>query len=270
MKILVNGLCDSAGKTTTTIGLYPHFSELGEVSLFKPFAANDYWYDYPIVSEAVEKDRIHGKDAKLLSELIDFSPREINPIHRLWAPSSVIGEGLDIRREKKSLILDRVWTSEKGLILLKNSKIAVPQELEDLFSFAEEILEFSSVEELNEYMESLHLEAVDKSYEKFKDGDFLITESYSDIAKPGPINFDLVITVEPGRVYLSDGERFDEAYEIISKRWKKHGQEIKTEKVLEMLKPEIIEISPVCSKGETRENYQELFDNLTTKIDLEH
>lgn len=265
MKILINGLCESAGKTTTTIGLYHHFSELGKVSLFKPFAANDYWYDYPIVSETVEKYKIYGKDTKLLSELIDLSPKNINPIHRLWAPSSVIGKGLDIRREKKSLILDRIWTSEKNMTLLKNSKIEIPQELENLFSATEEILKFSNIEELNEHMKNLHLQAVKKSYEKINDCDFFITESYSDIAKPSTLDFDKVITVEPGKAYLSNGEKFVKAHETISKRWKGYGQEIKTRKVLDMVKSEILEIKPISSKEDAEENYQELFNKLRKK-----
>ncbi len=265
MKILINGLCESAGKTTTTIGLYHHFSELGKVSLFKPFAANDYWYDYPIVSEIVEKNTIYGKDTKLLSELIDLSPKEINPIHRLWAPSSVVGRGLDIEREKKSLILDRVWSSEKGMILIKNSKIEIPQELETLFSVANEVFEFSSVEELNEYMEDLHLQAVENSYEKIKECDFLITESYSDIAKPINLSFDAVITVEPGKAYLSDGEKFGKAHKTISKRWKGYSREIKTKKVLDVVKSETLEIKPISSKEFAEKKYQELFDKLRKK-----
>lgn len=266
MRILINGLCESAGKTTTTIGLYHNFSEIGDVGLFKPFAANDYWYDYPIVSETIEKNTIYGKDTKLLSELIDLNPKEINPIHRLWAPSSIItGKGLDIRRDKKSLVLDRVWTSDKGMIIVKNSQIEIPNYLEKLISIADEGLEFSNIEELNEYMENLYLQAVEKSYEKIEDQDFFITESYSDIAKPVTINFDAVITVEPGKAYLSDGEKFEKAYSTISKRWKDYSREIKTRKVLEMIETKTFEISPISSDGKTKENYHELFDELREK-----
>ncbi len=268
MKILINGLCESAGKTTTTIGLYHNFSKLGDVALFKPFAANNYWYDHPIISKTIEKGKIYGRDTELLSGLIDLSPREINPIHRLWAPSSIVGIGLDLRGKKKSLVLDRVWESKGGMTVIKNSEVDFPENLESLSSSAENFLNFSSIEELNNYMEELHLEAVEKSYENVNDCDFLLTESYSDVAKPVTLEFDAVVTVEPGKAYLTDGKEFGKAYRTISKRWKEYGREIRTRKILEVLKPKTFEISPISTKQNVEKNYLDLFEGLKEKAEL--
>lgn len=58
MKILVNGLCESAGKTTATVTLYEWFRDIGETRPIKPLAANDYWYDHSTVMEGIGEGKL--------------------------------------------------------------------------------------------------------------------------------------------------------------------------------------------------------------------
>ena len=268
LKILVNGLCDSAGKTTTVRGLNSYFSDLGEVNLFKPFAANNYWFDHSIVSETLENGEIYGDDTEKLIELTDGTPRVMNPIHRLWAPATICGRDDNIGNENESVLFDRVWNLDEGMVMLKNSNVDIPENLERLFSESDKNLEFSDVEELNEYMESIHLQAVENSWEELEECNIFITESYSDVAMPIVADFDVVVTVEPGRAYISDGERFTKAHKVVSERWNKYGHEISTGKVLDMLKPEEFGLEPFSSKEEAKDVYKPLFEGLRENYDF--
>ncbi len=268
MKILINGLCESAGKTTATTGLYQNLKKTKEIELFKPLAGNNYWYDNRIVSESIKKGRLFGHDAKILSELTGKREEEINPIHRLWIPNSVIESGSGLIGETQSIVLDRIFDTENKTTLVLNSRIKAPEDLKALQGNADRIEKFSTTEKFNEYMNKIHLPATKDRYERIKDRDILIIESYADIAMPIPVHADLVLTVEPGRAFISDGNKFAKAHSMISKRWTGHRMEIKTGKILDLLKSEKYRINPhpINSPEDAGEVYSPISEIVESKL----
>ncbi len=262
MEILINGLCDSAGKTTATVGLFQNF-ENRNIGLYKPFAANDYWYDHSVVMESIKQDRLYGHDAKTLAEFVKYREEKVNPIHRLWAPASVVGQGIGLGGSNSTMLLDRV-SKNNQTILVKNSEIDLPKKLDPVFDSADRILEVSTVEELNNLSEELYLPAAEKRYKKLSEHDILLVESYSDIAMPLTLSPDLVLSVEPGKAYLSDGQKFCEAHEMMSKRWKDYSHELKTGKILDTINSKEIRISPsqITDSLDFEESYSRIFQKI--------
>lgn len=252
--ILVNGLCESAGKTTASLGLYRWLEELGKTYPFKPLAANDYWYDHGIISEGLEEGRVYGKDAKLLSDLVEEKEESVNPVHRIWAPESIAGSGAGIGGQNNSIILDRIADVDKTTLAV-NSEVTVPGKLQSIFKKADEVNQFSDSSELDALTKNTHLPAIKNRLENIPETEFLILESYSDVSMPISMEFDVVLTVEPGRALISEGKRFSEAYSLIADKWGVYGREIGTRKVLKSLDPKIISLSPSPLKNGTEPKY---------------
>ncbi|KXA95407.1 hypothetical protein AKJ36_00735 [candidate division MSBL1 archaeon SCGC-AAA259I07] len=222
-KILVNGLTESAGKTTAALALYSQLEEAGEVSLFKPLAGNNYWYDYPVVMEGVREGRLYGKDAKLFSERSGIEEEVINPLHRLWAPVGIVGgrgrPGDDV------VLLDRICDGE-GTRLLIDSRTVVPDALSPLTNGVDRVERYSDEEEHDEYINSLYPPAFRNSLSHFERADVLIVESYSDVSLPYMVEgMDLAVTVEPGAAHVSDGEKFEEANSMVRGVYRNYGFE---------------------------------------------
>lgn len=215
MKIPVNGLCESAGKTTAAIALYEWFKDIGEARAIKPFAANDYWHDHSTVMEGIEEGKLYEEDAKQLSELVRVREEAVNPVQRLWAPASFIGRGAGIGGQDRSIILDRI-ECEDGLCLAVNSHVDAFDKLQPLFEKSEEVYQFSDSSDLNEITNNMHMPVIRRKLREVLGTGFLILESYSDAAMLVSMEFDSVVTVEPGRALISEGERFCEAYSFVS------------------------------------------------------
>lgn len=264
-KIVVNGLTESAGKTTTVLGLYSLLQDFGDISLFKPLAGNNYWYDFSIVTEGVEEGRIFGKDAKILSKTSNIQEEIINPFHRLWAPSTVVG---GLRTNEDVVVLDRIYDGEKTYILT-NSQIQVPENLSPLLKNADVVEKYSRTEDHNEKISSLYPEAFRNSYSKLEKCDLLIIESYSEIGLPYKVNnIDIVITVEPGKAHISNGRKFENAASMVQGVYMNYGfKETRTSKILKLINIETIEIPPVnLENNNTEKPYTELAKTVKKKI----
>lgn len=265
-KIVVNGLTESAGKTTAALDLYFHLQKHGEVELSKPLAANNYWHDYPVIREGIGEGRLFGEDAKLLSEASGVREEIVNPLHRLWIPSSAVHMGPE--RGEDLVLLDRISHEEKTFLLV-NSQIDTPQDLSPLLDAAEETRKYSGEGELNKYLEELYPPALRGSFSRVKGSDLLVIESYSEIAlPPGIRDVDVVVTVEPGRGYVSDGRRFEKAHSLVRGVYMEHGvREVSTEKVLEMVDSERYDIPPVVvERGEPTGVYSEMADSVLENL----
>ncbi|KXA89049.1 hypothetical protein AKJ61_03685 [candidate division MSBL1 archaeon SCGC-AAA259B11] len=242
-KILVNGLAESAGKTASVLGLYSHLRKFGEVSLLKPLAGNNYWHDYPILVEGIREGRIYGKDAKLLSKASGVKEEIVNPLHKLWTPSKLAGTG---GTAENTVMLDRIYDGEKIHALL-NSQIKISTGIFPFLENVDNLEKYSDEKEHNRLVESIYPEAFQNSRSEVKGSDFLIIESYSKIAIPYPVSdVDLVFTVEPGRAYLSDGEKFEEAESLALEIYAEYGfEETRAGKCLEAINSEAFTIFPI-------------------------
>ncbi|MFW6386160.1 MAG: hypothetical protein ACOCZP_03335 [Candidatus Hadarchaeota archaeon] len=263
MKILVNGLRESAGKTTTTLGLYQWFKEHGKTYPLKPFAANDYWYDHEVVQEGLKEGKLYGRDAKLLADAAGERKDKINQIHRLWGPKTIVGRGVNIGGENRAMILDRV-TEKNNIRLIVNSRVSVPGKTQKLFNTAQEVKKFSNISTLNDLTKKIHQPAIENGLKEFSEGDFLIIESYSDVAMPVHLDFDVVVTVEPGRAFITKGKRFTKAYSILSEKWEPYGREIGVKKIIKSLNPKTISLQPsiLDDLESIKSTYKKVFEGL--------
>lgn len=194
-----------AGKTTFSVGLLARLGATG----FKPRAGNDYWFDHGDYRTAVTEGRLYGKDARRLASASaeTVAPDAINPVHRLWRPAPA-GNGF-LGRADRTFVLDRV-----GDEFLVNAEATVPSSAAAGLPL-EDAPRVASVEELNRATREYHLPALDALRERIEATDPAVVESYGDVARPlSGLAVDRVAVVEPERVRVYDGDRYDTACEV--------------------------------------------------------
>ncbi len=249
-----------AGKTTFATGLVAYTGSVG----FKPRAGNDYWFDHDDVRAAVADGRLYGKDAKRLVSASpgDRPPEAINPVHRLWRPSPGPDAGL-LGQDDREFVLDRAG---EGLVV--NGTVDVPDRIREALP-VEDALVVSSLAELNDAMERLHLPALEGVATKIRAADNPVVESYSDIARPlRDLDPDAVAVVEAGRVRTYDGERWAKACEVAPGGPRDGQLEERVDAVVDLLDPE--DSLPLDPLGDDRRNdpnavadtYAEAYDAL--------
>ncbi len=205
-----------AGKTTFSLGLVHRVGAPG----FKPRGANDYWFDHDDYRHAVTRGRLFGKDAR---KLADASPDEVrpearNPIHRLWRPATE-ARGTLLGQAGREFVLDRV---EDEYVVNANADVPASAREHLPLSSARRV---SSVPELNEAMERLHLPALDRLADRIRESSRAVVESYGDVALPVQrVSVDAAAVVEPGRATLYDGT----AYRSACKRAASGGRGLET------------------------------------------
>ncbi|MFB6083383.1 MAG: ATPase [Halorientalis sp.] len=209
MKLLVAGADRvDAGKTTFTVGLLDYLDAVG----FKPRAGNDHWFHHDDYRHAVEQGRLFGKDARRLVAASpgDLDPEDVNPIHRLWRPSPGEDAGM-LGQTDREFVVDRV--AENYVV---NDTVEIPSEVRTHLP-VDEAIHVSSLSELNDVMENLHLVALDGIARRVADRDRAVVESYGDVARPlREFEPDAVAVVEPARVRIYEGERYVKACSIKS------------------------------------------------------
>lgn len=241
--ILVVGLKElSAGKTSVAQALITEMRESGiDACGFKPRAGNTIWYDYDIINEAVNQGRLYGVDSKLLRRAseTDLPEEIINPIHRLWAVTpGRAGMGL---YSIPPFIVDRITLCKKRFthIIIANDSLPREYSNKDLINklgAANKMLHVYSTAELNKIIDEYHDKAVaDAHHEIERKHEAVVYESYSDIALPwkGIKHLDLVVAVEPGRIFAYDPHSYLTSVGLNADL----GGEINTNKVCRLLKP---------------------------------
>ncbi len=207
MNILVTGTRRlDAGKTTVALGLVAHLDAIG----FKPRGGNDYWYSYDHLRETLEQGRLYGNDADRLAEASpgDLTPEEINSVHRLWRQTTGEGTGL-LGDDTREFVLDRA-----GDQYVVNGTAEMPALVRRSLPL-DDAITIESVPALNDAIERYHLPAQASLRETIEAADRAVVESYSDVARPvRDLNVDVVAVVEPTRVRLYDGARYDQACEV--------------------------------------------------------
>lgn len=194
-----------AGKTTFSVGLLARLRGTG----FKPRAGNDYWFDYDDYRTAVAEGRLYGKDARRLAAASaeDVAPEAINPVHRLWRPAP--GNGGFLGRADRTFVLDRV-----GEAFVVNAEAPVPSSAAEALPL-EDAPRVASVDGLNRVTREYHLPALDALRERIEATESAVVESYGDVARPlRGLAVDRVAVVEPERVRVYDGDRYDTACEV--------------------------------------------------------
>lgn len=194
-----------AGKTTFTVGLLARLHGIG----FKPRAGNDYWFDHGDYRTAVTEGRLYGKDARRLAAASaeDVDPEAINPVHRLWRPAPG-GNGF-LGRADRTFVLDRI-----GEEFVVNADATIPPSASEELPL-EDAPRVASVEALNRVTREHHLPALDALRERIEAAEPAVVESYGDVARPlRGLAVDRVAVVEPERVRVYDGDRYDTACEV--------------------------------------------------------
>jgi len=209
MNLLVAGAAQlDAGKTTFSTGLVHRTGAVG----YKPRAGNDYWYSHSDVLAAADSGVLYGKDANRLASAApgDVSPPEINAIHRLWWPKPG-GVGSVLEQDGREFLLDRV-----GDTYVRNGTVELPELVRSAFP-VDDAISVESLAEFNDAMEAHHQPTQASLREKIAAQPLSVVESYSDVARPlQSLDFDAVAVVEPRRVRLFDGERYDKGCAVAS------------------------------------------------------
>jgi len=211
MRLLVVGADRvDAGKTTFTTGLV---HELGAVG-FKPRAGNDYWFHHDDYRHAVEQGRLYGTDARRLAAASDgdFEPEALNPVHRLWTPTSdatgILGQ------EGRQFVADRVRDPSDGTDrYVVNGTVDVPESAREHLPLADAPV-VDRLPAFNDLMARWHAPTLSAFADRVRGADRAVVESYGDVANPlEDVPVDAVAVVEPTRVRVYDGERYQRACE---------------------------------------------------------
>ena len=210
MTLLVAGAAEvDAGKTTFSAGLVTHTGAVG----FKPRAGNDYWFHHDDVRTALDDGSLYGKDARTLAKTSPgaLDPEDINPVHRLWRPSSGPDTGL-LGQEDREFLLDRA-----GDRYVVNGTVDIPETVRERLPLANAV-PVDSLPDLNDVMAQYHLPALSSLAETVGDTGHAVVESYSDIARPlQTMDPDGVAVVEPRRVRFYEGHRYMRACDVASR-----------------------------------------------------
>lgn len=209
MNLLVAGAAAlDAGKTTFSCGLVHRTGAVG----YKPRAGNDYWYSHSDVRHAAKDGALYGKDARKLVGAASngVTPTEINAIHRLWRPKPD-GVGRILGQDGREFLLDRV-----GDTYVRNGTVDLPDLIRTAFP-VEDAISVTSLAEFNDVMEGHHQSAQASLVDDIRAHRLTVVESYGDVARPlQTLDHDAVAVVEPRRVRLYDGQRYDKGCSIAS------------------------------------------------------
>jgi len=207
MRVLVAGGTElDAGKTTFSVGLVERTGATG----FKPRAGNDYWYSHDDVLAAAEEGALYGKDAARLAAVSGTDPTDINAIHRLWHP--VPGHvGAILEQDGREFLLDRA-----GDTYVVNATTTLPDRVRAAFPL-EDARRVESLQEANEVMERHYRPAQAALAERIEGSALAVVESYGDVARPlQDLSYDAVAVVDPGRVRIYDGDRYEKGCAVAS------------------------------------------------------
>lgn len=228
MKLLVAGAAEvDAGKTTFSAGLLARTGAVG----FKPRAGNDYWFHQDDVRTAADTGRIFGKDARTLAKTSPgtLDPEDINPVHRLWRPSTGPDTGL-LGQEDREFLLDRA-----GSRYVVNDTVDLPEYIRDSLPLMNAIY-VDSLPDLNDAMAQYHLPALEELAEDVADTGHAVVESYGDIARPlQTMEPDAVAVVEPLRVRFYEGHRYMRACEVATRSPQAGTLEERVEDVIDLV-----------------------------------
>ncbi|MFB6088139.1 MAG: ATPase [Haloarculaceae archaeon] len=226
-----------AGKTTFTVGLLASLDGVG----FKPRAGNDVWHHHDDYRRAIEEGRMVGKDARRLADAsaADVVPEEINPVHRLWRPDP--GDGGFLGRTGRRFVLDRVGD---GYVV--NATADVPDAAREALSLSG-APRVADVDELNEQIRSRHLPHLDALARRIEDTEPAVVESYGDVARPiRDLDVSRAAVVEPERVRIYDGDRYENACDVVSSDPREGRLEVIVRNVVDVIDPiETVELPPL-------------------------
>ncbi|WP_101297946.1 ATPase [Halegenticoccus soli] len=230
-----------AGKTTFSVGLLAHLRGRGAAPVgFKPRAGNDYWFDHDDYRTAAAEGRLYGKDAARLAAASagDWTPEELNPIHRLWRPtpgrSGLLGE------RGRTFLVDRV-TTPGGPLFAVNVEAKANGRLPDRVREAlplDGAVRVGDVGAFNDAMVEYHLPALRRLSEVVRRAETAVVESYGDIAVPlSDLDADAVAVVDPGRARVYDGGRYLDARSVVRGSPREGQLEERVGAVVELLDP---------------------------------
>ena len=238
MRLLVaGGDRVDAGKTTFSTGLLARLRREGLAPVgYKPRAGNDFWFDHDDVLAALDEGRLYGKDARRLTAASagEQVPENVNPLHRLWRPTpgttGLLGE------PDRSFLVDRLSTPE-GERFVVNGAAEVPAVVADALplSSAERVTDVAA---FNDLMAEWYVPAFERLTDRIEHTPVAVVESYGDIARPlADLGADAVAVVDPGRVRIYEGARYERACEVASGSPEEGQLEERTAAVVDMLDP---------------------------------
>jgi predicted P-loop ATPase/GTPase len=247
----VVGLRDlDAGKTTFAQGVLRTVWRQGEEPVpFKPWSASSLWQHHDAVTRALEGD-LASRDARRLLAAAgrDADPRLVNPVHRVWRPRSALEAG----RGNTVPLLDRV-ADDDGVAWVVHGDGDLPEPLPGLVADASRVERAPDDDALRALQAELHVPAVEAAWERLDGTGWVLTESYSDVARPPgfPGVPDVTLAVEPGRVHRFDGTRWDKALDLrTGVRGGSAGAEPASPELLDLVSPEASSDLPPLADAE--------------------
>lgn len=271
--LVAGGTRVDAGKTTFSTGLLARLRAEGVAATgVKPRAGNDYWFDHDDVRTAITDGRLYGKDARrlaaasdgpLLGDGDDSSDERsnddgggsvanaergngsddtvaetINPIHRLWRPTP--GRTGMLGESDRTFLVDRVETTQGPLFVVNGTAEdagLLPAPIRNHLPLAD-APRVREVSAFNDVMSAHHVPGLDRLAARVDAAtDPIVVESYGDVAFPIEINVDAVAVVDPGRVRVYDGGRYETAREVASGSAREGQLEEHTDAVTGMIEP---------------------------------
>ena len=209
MNLLVAGSEQlDAGKTTFSVGLVERTGAVG----YKPRAGNDFWYSHDDVLAAAEDGVLYGKDVRKLTAAgpDGVEPAEINAVHRLWRPLPG-GVGGVLEQDGREFLLDRA-----GETYVVNGTTTIPDVVRRSFPI-ESAIRVESLAAFNDVMASHHQPVQTDLLADIEARPLSVVESYGAIARPLPeLDHDAVAVVEPRRVRVYEGQRYDKSCSVAS------------------------------------------------------
>ncbi|MFB6194088.1 MAG: ATPase [Halobaculum sp.] len=221
-----------AGKTTFAAGFLRWVPVAARA--YKPRAGNDYWFDHDDARAALADGRLHGKDVRrlLAAEGTDDPPATRNPVHRLWRPTP--GRTGPLGEAGRTTLVDRVWDGDRSFVVNDDATIPDPVAAALPLSEARRV---DSRASFDEAMEAVHAPALSRMADRIRSVPHAVVEAYANVATPvRGVAYDAVCVVEPTRVRIYDGDRWEIAREAATDPGR--GRlEIRTSRVTELLDP---------------------------------
>ncbi|MCU4719206.1 ATPase [Halapricum hydrolyticum] len=197
-----------AGKTTFSAGLVERTGAVG----YKPRAGNDFWYSHDDVLAAADDGVLYGKDARKLAAVgpDGIEPADINVVHRLWRPLPG-GVGGVLGQDGREFLLDRA-----GETYVVNGTTAIPDVVRRSFPI-ESAVRVESLAEFNDVMAGHHQPVQADLLAEIEAQPLSVIESYGSVARPlSDLDHDVVAVVEPRRVRVYEGRRYDRSCSVAS------------------------------------------------------
>ncbi len=285
LALLITGLLTyDSGKTWLATSLARVAKERGlRVSMYKPVAGHNAWYQYDTIMKSKKLRVLIGSDASVYRKIVPDEPIEkLNPIDLLLAPpalslytSSRIDDYLtDLENQFKQVVMARISNcftgSHKHLYVPENLKHVTPSLRTILKELISELdARPIDIDNLVAQIQSYDIEKLlEACLEDLKvHSDLVIVESFNDAITPSISilkHVNMLLVVAPGHILIYDS--INDILNALRVEISTHGTEgYRTPYVLRHLKVKaLLDLEPAASIGEVSKAPNQILEFLLT------